>query len=297
MADDIIMSMENNQRMPTILLDYSQRHLAVKKELLFDYERGRMYVVSAEDKSVIFDITQQILNLISTDLPADSLIVNIDGFGAVNLKQYILQMKADMLTANTVKGKSAVGSYAYDYASIINKDGIIQVNDFDIAEEEWVPVKRSGVLRWVPRDAVSIIHDVQPDNDFIVDLSNYYNRTLLAQGAVVKLTANTNDVNRSTTIIWHVRTENVIPQIRFHSDTNVILEYSSDMEMKDNSIHVYKFVSWDAGNTWLETVKKYSTKHLADKVDTAYLNRDYYTKSEVNDLIEWKNNNKQTSPD
>mgnify|MGYP000369988515 CR=1 FL=1 len=60
-------------RLPLIALDYNSRFLAEKKEILFDYKTGKLYVVSAEDKSVIFDITRNILKEVEKNVDIKKL--------------------------------------------------------------------------------------------------------------------------------------------------------------------------------------------------------------------------------
>lgn len=77
-------------RVPIIALSYDERDKAVPKELLVDYDTGKIYVVSAYDKTVIFDLTQEISNyLLEAGVNGDNLVVNIDGVGEVNLEEII----------------------------------------------------------------------------------------------------------------------------------------------------------------------------------------------------------------
>ena len=72
--------MKLNSRIPVIALPYSERQKAVPKELLIDYETGNIYVVSATDKSIIFNITEKILQKLDS-VTGDKIIVNIEGVG------------------------------------------------------------------------------------------------------------------------------------------------------------------------------------------------------------------------
>ena len=84
-------------RVPLIALDYNSRFLAEKKEILFDYKTGKLYVVSAEDKSVIFDITKLIMKEVEKGIDLTNYVFNIEGVGAVNLSNYIKQLSTHNL--------------------------------------------------------------------------------------------------------------------------------------------------------------------------------------------------------
>ena len=43
-------------RIPVIALSYEDKDIAKKKELLVDYKKGGIYVVDAEDRTIIHDI-------------------------------------------------------------------------------------------------------------------------------------------------------------------------------------------------------------------------------------------------
>lgn len=290
------MNMENNDRFPIIPLDYSQRHLAHKKEIMFDYKTSRMYVVSAEDKSIIYDITQQIVNLVNSDISGDSLIVTVDGIGKVNLKQYIAYLKNSILHANSYSGKSAIPSYAYDFSSVTNNSGIIQMHNFWNAKTRQVPFKNeSGILQWDNLEAIYPIQYVNPGLDYVVKLSEPYCATQVDTGCIIYLECKNNSDNIHNTIRWKVTSGNSTPNLRFHSETNVIKEYDSDMQMNTNAIHVYTFETWDKGETWFEYCQIFSAKgKYNDRINLQYLLDHYYDKSETLDLIKWKNNNMQS---
>jgi len=290
------MNLENNDRFPIIMLDYSQRHLAVKKELLFDYKTGRMYVVSAEDKSVIHDITQQIVNLVNSEISGDSLIITVEGIGKVNLTQYIAYLKNTILHANSYTGKAAIPSYAYDFNSISNKSGIIQLHNFWKAAAGEVPYKDSmGNLQWTNAEAIYPIQVVNPGLDYMVLLTEPYNTSIIDTGCILSLSCKNSNDGIHNTIKWKVTSGNSTPTIRFHSDTNVLLEYDSDMQIGTHSVNCYTFETWDKGVTWFESVKKYNLRSRPnDRIDLSYMLDRYYTKEEVDELLKWKDNNKQS---
>lgn len=290
------MNYEDNDRIPLIPLDYSQRHLACKKEILFDYKTARLYIVSSTDKAIIYDITQQIVNLVNSDISGDNLIVSIEGIGRVNLKQYLAYIRATTLKAETHSGKKAVPSAAYDFTSISNRAGLIQVHNFWKAGIGDVPFKDdNGILKWTNTEGIYPIQTLNPGADYIIRLKEPFNTSIIDTGCIVELLCKNSNDNIHNTIYWKVSSGTSVPSIRFHSNTNVVLEYSSDLNMTSHAIHIYKFETWDKGMSWLESVKKYNTiQKETNKVDTEFLYDTFYTKEEVRELLKWKNNNMQS---
>lgn len=285
------MNINEDGRIPLIALDYNKRQLAQKKELMVDYETGNLYVVSATDKTKIFDITSQIVKLINISMPGDSIVVNIDGVGKVNLKDYLDDFRANSMQGSSEKEKNLIANYFYDYDSIVNKNGKIQVNDFDKAEERSVPTKINGVLRWIDPDCNKLI-DKQAVYNSTITLKAHYTETDLAEGCIVSL----HPISGAAVskLIWKVNVSDVQPSIKF-STNNVLLEFDTDMSLKPHTVNVFEFQTWDNGLTWLETVRRFNKDIAAPatKIDYGYLGDNYYTKPEVEDLIKWKNKDSQ----
>lgn len=93
-------------RVPVIPLQYSQRQLALKKELLVDYENGKLYIVSATDKNILHDITAKITELVTANITSGTnLTVDIQGVGIVKLGEYLkvlTEKNIDFLNKDTV---------------------------------------------------------------------------------------------------------------------------------------------------------------------------------------------------
>ena len=287
-----MMNMENNDRFPIIPLDYKNRHLAYKKELMFDYKTGRLYVVSAEDKSVIFDITEQILNIVSSEVKADNLVVNIEGVGKVNLKKYVTAIKEGALHANTLTGQGCVGTQAYDFVSISNKDNIIQLHNFWKARPGEVPtVDENGVLVWSQINSFFPVKDVEVNESGIYILSNRYCQSTVDIDANLDLIGET----PYSVISWKVTSGEHKPNFNVVNGKTVTLEYESDFDMPPNSTFIFTFESFDNGITWFESVKKYIQNN--DKIDKVYMEEHYYDKQEVDEKLKWKDGNMNSTDD
>ena len=284
------MNMEDNGRFPIIPLDYKNRHLAYKRELMFDYKTGRMYVVSAEDKSVIFDITEQILNIVSSSVKADNLVVEVEGIGKVNLKKYVTDIKKAALHANTLTGNGCVGTQAYDFVSISNKDGIVQLHNFWKAEPGQVPtIDENGVLVWAQINSFYPVKEVVPNDSGIYVLNNRYSFSTVDVNVDMDLISDTD----YGILSWKVTSGENKPNFRLVNDKTIQLEYESDFDMPANSTFIYTFETFDKGHSWFESVRKYIASN--DKVDKQYMETHYYNKDEVDEKLRWKNSNMEST--
>ena len=288
------MNLEDNDRFPLIPLSYKQRHLAKRGELIVDNENGRIYIVSNKDRSEIIDVTQQIINLISTDMSADNMIIEVEGQGRVNLKEYISYLRANMLKINSFSGKKCVAAYGYDFMSISNIDGIIQLNNFWKAKPGYIAaVDKFNSLVWTTPDGATPIVKAELDESNSVTLTERFSYSTIGNSIIINLPKTQEDEDRHATIYWKVESGPAEPILYIHDDCKVYLEYGNDINMNPNAINIYRFETWDGGTTWFESVKKYkkSENTFNEKVDLDYINTNYYTKNEVNSLLEWKNNN------
>jgi|GEM_PF-4653374 len=158
-----------NSRYPVIALDYAEKHKAVKKELLVDYNTGNIYVVSATDKTIIFDITKKIQERI-TELDTKNMVVEITGIGIVNLTEYLNLLNEKMNNMVTIKDPGQDFAYIIRDNTIDNKslkifNGIIQMDSYKAADNLSIPQKTSTGLRWMPvEELVQNISRNESDN-------------------------------------------------------------------------------------------------------------------------------------
>lgn len=278
------MNMEENGRFPIIPLDYKDRNIAHKKELLIDYDTGRLYVVSADNKSVVFDVTEQILNVVGSEVKGDNIAINIDSLGKVNLKKFILDLKNNSLHTTPLQGKGGVGTFAYDFRSISNKDNIVQMHNFWNAKPGQVPtVDGNGVLVWSELGSFySVIH-VEEDPTGVYVLSNRYNESTVDSNVIFKLEAE----QPYAIISWKVVSGETTPNIELAPGFEIVKEYESDLNMPANSTFIFEFETFDHGQTWYEKVKKYIPGN--DIVSTEYIEEHIYSKEEVDEKLAWKN--------
>ena len=145
-------------RVPVIPLDYNSRFLAEKKEILFDYNTGQLYVVSAEDKNVIFNITDVVLEKVREGIDLDNLIINVEGIGDVNLSKYIEYLNKYNLTLLDNDSKQYYApTVKFDNMSIILRDGEATVAGFKHAGNDTYAVKQDNQIKWVPRTDTGVL--------------------------------------------------------------------------------------------------------------------------------------------
>lgn len=169
----------DSSRIPIQALPYENKALAENRELLIDYSNGNMYVVS--DKGEIIDITAKITKLIDGSNTSNSE-VTIDGLGTIKLGRLL-----ELLWENRMTFSSSEQTSIYlprgkqvDSKSIVIKDNLIQISNFDGADNNTIPVKIGNTIYW--RKAASAdsteLSPTQGDGDSI----EYKNGTLSIVG-------------------------------------------------------------------------------------------------------------------
>jgi hypothetical protein len=266
--------MRTNGRVPIIALDYSQRQKAVEKELMVDYATGNIYVVSATDKTVIFDITSQIAEQVNN--LSEDMTISIDGLGDVNLADIVEQLYNGSLNVD-IDDVGAEQIYVQKEAQIdgksieINIDNNIQIKGFKDAEEGLIPQKFDGAIRWItiPKlldDEYGIGSTV--DGELFPTLEiNPVNSKLYLQAARRQKTIYPNGalevilpgalVNEYTEVKWMVHVYDTTPVFTFLD--NIVWESGANAQPTVGAYNVYTFETWDAGATWLGKVSKHPT--------------------------------------
>lgn len=269
--------MKFNSRIPVIALPYSEKHKAVPKELLIDYKTGHIYVVSADDKSKIFDVTSKIIEKIES-VTGDKIIVDIEGIGEVNLTEFLEKIKLDLdeMVIITEEGKDAYipKPERFDGKSIESKYKNIQIKGFESAENGMVPQKHNGSIRWVypiqsDYDSEGGTPPGKPDPDDGLDTRVFLiepveGKLFLRASRRLKTENLQKDIrvilprvlDQYTEIYWHLVTFSYTPILKF--DDNIY--FNGDELPIANGFNIYKFATWDGGETWFGNVEKYPKK-------------------------------------
>lgn len=258
-------------RIPTIPLDYSERDKAIEKELLVDYGTGKIYVVSSYDRTVIFDLTSKISEYLQqTGISGDSLTVNIEGLGNVDLGSIISllynQEGATMVEeVDPLVVQMPSSGYQYDLKSVLIKDSKVQIYGFDEAPDGSIPQKSAGIVKWTTVDSAA---------------SNSVTKLLPADG-IIQLTEACNQMvtieDNDTYIIVPPFVSSGCNQIRLNLTVNCdldpiitfsdnivwqsgVIRWTTDVDTPDfcgKSVNIITLTTWNEGNTWLAKIDNF----------------------------------------
>ena len=296
--------MKLNGRIPVIALPYSEKHKAVPKELLVDYETGNIYVVSATDKSVIFNITSKILEKLDS-VTGDKIIVNIEGIGNVNLQEYINSLKLefdDMVTISD-EGKDIYipKEERLDNFSLESKFKRIQIKNFETAENGMIPQKYNNTIRWIyppesDADTGSGGNDSDPTDGLeteIIPVEPIEGKIFLRASRRLVTKNLTRDVllilprtlDQYCEIYWNMRAYQYKPTIKFGSS----ILFNGPYQPSENAFNIYKFATWDGGGTWFGTLDVFvceaglGGESGGSNINIEYLEKNYYSKQDIDD--------------
>lgn len=260
-------------RIPTIPMSYSERDQAVLKELLIDYNSGKIYVVSSYDKTVIYDLTTKISEYLQeSGFTGDNLTINIEGIGEVELKDIL-----SILYNNKENGAYAVqdadpvsiedgGSpYQFDLKSIVVKNSKVQLYNFDTAPEGSIPQKSSGLLKWAAPTStraalttLGMVNNVSKltASNGVIQLANdntVQNIIITDDGSYTVVTPFSPSVYYEIILNITVNSD-VAPTLTFND--NIIFE--NDITIEPNTINIITLSTWNEGSAWLAKVNKYN---------------------------------------
>lgn len=320
-------------RNKVIALDYDEKHKAVPKELMVDYETGNIYIV-AKDGEKIFDITNQIKEQID-NIKGANINIEIEGVGTFNLQELLnlFQKTLDDSVQVVEMGEDVayVGKETVtDNVSLQVENHEIKIHGFQEAEELTIPQKRNGKLEWVPivdsgdkegvitppsgNDPGTVLPPADPDDGeslkvIIIEPSNdkLYLRSSRRQ-MTINLDRNCKvviprTVDQVSEIIWNVKTNSLAPLLAFPIN---VLWSNTNNQLQPNSQQIFRFRTWDNGETWCADVSVYNnTNNLVnmdyllenyydkDYIDTNYatdkvIKDEHYMKNDIDKKLSWK---------
>lgn len=292
-------------RTPIIPLSYSEKHKAQPKELLIDYDNGNIYVVSATDKSIIFDITAKIYEQLE-NMSGDNIEITIEGVGTVKISEMLKNLQQDI--KDTVQAIETGDEIVYvgkenvldgKSLNVINKK--IQLKGFSAADPHMIPRKgKNGDLEWIempqlpdisvgvggtnpnPSDGeITEVFVIEPLNDKLYLRASKRQKSVNLNKNCYVILPRVLDVYSE--IYWYVKTNSFSPLLRFTD--NIVWANASETQPRPSSHQVYKFVTLDSGETWLGEVTHYNVASNDNLVNISYLEENYYNKEYVDNNI------------
>lgn len=299
--------MDNRFRIPPVIpLSYSEKHKAVKKELMVDYDTGDIYIVSAKDKDVIFNITAKISDALKKF--DNSIDIEIEGIGKVSLKEIISKLNHEVENTvqiiDTDEDTHYIGQEAVpDNRSVENEERNLQLKGFSKAPNLSMPRKKDGKIEWVDYESltsyisgsengVSVGNVIPPSNPndgnilYCYELEPLNGKIFLRGSKRQKSNYIHVDckvilpktLDEHSEIEWYVVTNSFAPKLTF---SNNIIWRNQETQPVTEGHQVYTFKSWDFGRTWLGELVIYDGNKTAHGMDTSYIDQNFYKKSEI----------------
>lgn len=309
--------MRPNARSPLIPLDFDLNVRAVRKELMIDYQNCDIYVVSPDDPNIYICITNKIKNAIlnmiqggDTDITdISNCQITIEGVGTYLVTDFlkiIWDKQIDAVPAPNI-GSVALRAHYYDNLSIGVQNNRVSLIGFEGSPNNYVPIKRGGILQWVPlgvaqqpeastpnRGGVHIVEtkysDNITDNLFgeinLIEAADVQRTINLSTKATVFLPAAETDYCHIKWLINTIAGEDI--HIVFDPNANLIWAYENDAYMGENMFAIYEFETFDHGITWFGKRQTYGNRANSDDyVTSKELYNNFYTKPEIIDFISW----------
>ncbi len=300
--------MRDITRTPIIPLDLEHQARAVNREILIDYDRGEIWVVSPTDKNKLINLTSKIKQAVTdyidsyqgsqiTDIT--NTYVTIDGIGRINVAEFLKFISEHSIhgfPANNSK-PMALTRLAYDNESILALRNKVVVAGFPEAGEDYIPVKKNGTIQWTPISNLPTpegytpnkydISETLPIDGVITLTENPIQKSLNLEG-VISLKLPTPTETNYCYLKWIVSTEDKL-NTAIIFDKRIIWRYLTDADMARGTAYIYEFETYDSGNTWYG--KKTSFNNSIDGasiITREEANATYFTKQEVIDLMSWE---------
>ena len=134
-------------RFPIIALPYERRTEALPCELMVDYENGSIYVM---DEFGNIKSLSQTINI-------NSVYIKNENGDIISLETLINSMARQMLQVEEVSELSIFKidkEAQFDLKSVVLKNNLVQIYNFDQAQEDSIPIKMNDRVAWVSRDAL-----------------------------------------------------------------------------------------------------------------------------------------------
>lgn len=134
-------------RFPIAALPYSRVNEAVPREIVIDYDNGDIYVMNENGKLIE----------LSRSISASSVYIKNENGDIVSLETLLHEIIAKTLDVKEVDQMAIFripNPAQFDLKSVILKNNLVQVYNFDQAQEDSIPVKINDRITWVHKDTL-----------------------------------------------------------------------------------------------------------------------------------------------
>lgn len=293
-------------RIPVIALSYEDKDIAKEKELLIDYKNGGIYVVDAEDRTIIHDLTKLITENYLSTIDGENTYINIEGVGIVNLSN-ILKLLYDSRVDMSISTDDAIAipkDVSLDNASVTIANNKVEVFGFHNALPLSTPrVSEDGTrIEWVggiddsdtdrPGDDTEILDEppggfepplgakqnvlyIYPTNDTTIILYNKPQQyTPIKADAVQDSYSIRLPQSREQYSVFHWRIDSEAEH-NLEWPTNITWVNPKPNTAEANGVYIFEFQTWNYGYTWIVTYIHYI--YTEDTFDQNIATGVYYT--------------------
>lgn len=147
MSNFIPKALSKLTRFPVIALPYKRRNEAMPNEIMVDYDTGGIYVK---------DEFGNIINLSGT-INASSVYIMKENGDIISLQTLLNELMVRFLEVEEVSELAIFKiprDAQFDLKSVVLKNNLVQVYNFDQASENSIPIKHDDRISWVDRDTL-----------------------------------------------------------------------------------------------------------------------------------------------
>lgn len=274
----------NKGRIPVRPLPYSERDIAMTREIIIDYDKGNIYITDKDDASVLIDITELIANSYLSNINGDNTNVTING-EVYNLAELLAELKRNKVEIrHSGDAVSVPADVKYDSVSVTILDGFITLHGFTRAANESRPVKRNGELVWeTPEDAGdpsepspgasdNRIH-IFPTHEHIILYAKPWQYTCITQSLFPEYTVVLPfSQPRCSNFKWKL---DINTELKLILPKNIMWLNPEVSEYHQYESYVFSFETWDYGYTWIASYTKETLTAINPIVNDFYDNLDH----------------------
>lgn len=251
---------DNLHRIPVRPLPYSDRDIALTRELVIDYDRGNLYITDKEDPSILIDITKLIADAYLSTINGDATNITING-EEYNLAQLLAMLKKEKFRILNSGDQIAIPTSTHiDQLSLAVKDNMIQLYGFDTAGDYARPMKKDGFIYWEEMEDNGDIREPQPgdkDNTILILPTNdkivLYNkpqmRTYVSKILYPKYTIEM-PFSRPTYSQMKLKFDAFKEDVFIQWPTNLVWIDPEVVVIPCHQTYIFSFDTWDSGRTW-----------------------------------------------